>query len=139
MLALLIAFGLRWLPQIPIGRTLAVLFPIYVAPGLVLFFCVVSRFMLLVPMLVFAAYLLRRSAEIMTGRRPGRFVLTLMIFSMVCCAFFIGMPFIPGVQTGNPLPGAVSLVALQVPWAGKYGSTLAVVDGTADELKSAAD
>jgi len=34
--------------------------------------------------------------------------------------------------------GAVSLVALQVLWAGKYGSALAVGDGTADELNRAA-
>ena len=137
-LAPLIAFRLRWLPQIPIGRTLAALLPIYAARGLVLFFCAVSRFILLVPVLVFAAFLVRWSAEIMTGRRPRSFVLTLVIFSTVCCAFFIGMSLIPGVQSENPLPGAVSSVALQVLWAGKYGSALAVADGTADELKRAA-
>jgi hypothetical protein len=55
-----------------------------------------------------------------------------MIFSTVCCAFFIGISLIPGVQRANPQPGAVSLVALQALWAGKYGSALAVGDGTAD-------
>jgi hypothetical protein len=112
--------------------------PIYVAPGLILFFCALSQFMLLVPVNTSIAYLLRWSAEIMTARRPRRFVLTLMIFSTVCCAFFIGISLIPGVQSANPLPGAVSLVALQVLWAGKYGSALAVGDGTADELNRAA-
>jgi hypothetical protein len=74
----------------------------------------------------------------MTARRPRRFVLTLMIFSTVCCAFLIGISLIPGVQRANPQPGAVSLVALQVLWARKYGSALAVGDGTADELNRAA-
>ena len=130
-LALLIAVGLRWLPQVPIGRMLAALFPIYVAPWLVLFFCAISRFMLLLPMLVFAAYFVRWSAEIMASRRQRRFVLTLMIFSIVCFAFFIGMSALPGLPRGNSLPGAVTLVALQVLWAGKYGSALAVTDGPA--------
>ena len=127
-LALLIAFGLRWIPRVPIGRMLAALFPIYVAPGLVLLFCAVSRFMLLVPMVVIAAYFFWWSAAIMTARRPRRFVLTLMILSVVCCSFFIGLSLIPWLPSGNPLPGTISLVALQVLWAGKYGGTLAVAD-----------
>jgi predicted membrane channel-forming protein YqfA (hemolysin III family) len=88
-LALLIAVGAGWLQRVSAPVMFCALIPVYVAPGLVLALCAVSWFILLIPSLALAGYLLRLSVEIYTSRRPRRFVLTLLIASVCCSVLYL--------------------------------------------------
>ncbi len=122
-LALLIAAGAGWLQRVSAPIMFSALIPVYFAPGLVLALCAVSWFILLIPSLALAGYLLRWSVEIYTSHRPRRFVLTLLIAS-VCCSvlYLIAAAMLP--LGRDAFPSAIFIIAMEMIAAGLFGKAL---------------
>jgi hypothetical protein len=127
-LALLIAAGAGWLQRVSAPVMFCALIPVYVAPGLVLALCAVSWFILLIPSLALAGYLLRWSVEIYTSHRPRRLVLTLLIAS-VCCSvlYLVTAAMLP--LGRDTFASAMFIIAMEMIAAGLYGKALTPSSG----------
>ncbi len=135
-LALLIAVGAGWLPRVSVLRMFAALIPVYLAPGLVLALSAVSWFVLLIPALALAAYLLRLSVEIFTSRRPKRFVVTLLIAAGLCLLLCLITAAILGNGNGDSLAAAIFIIGTETIAAGLYGKSLTPPDGFVPQPKA---
>lgn len=124
--ALLIATGAGWLPRFPFSRMVAALIPIYLAPPLVLFVCAVSRCLLLILGLALAACLLRLSVAILTSHWPRRFVLKLVIATVVCSRLYLAAAVIIGNRNAEPFAKGMFLIATEVIAAVLYAKSLMV-------------
>ncbi len=127
-LALLIATGAGWLHRVSAPVMFCALIPVYVAPGLVLALCAVSWFILLIPSLALAGYLLRLSVEIYTSHRPRRFVLTLLIAS-VCCSvlYLVTAAMLP--LGRDTFASAMFIIVMEMIAGGLYGKALTPSSG----------
>ena len=121
--AMLIAFMAEWLPREAAQRMFPALIPIYIAPVLLLFFTAVSWFLLLLPALALAAYLLTVSARILMSRPPRKLFRNFLISGAACFVLYFAMLAIAG-EKGSTASG-VFIIAMEVTWAGLYGKALA--------------
>ena len=122
--ALLIAIGAGWLPRFPFPRMIGALIPIYLAPPLVVYVCVLSRCFLLILGVALAACLLRLSVAILTSHWPSRFVLTLVISNVICSLLYVVVGASIGSRSGEPFAKGIFLIATEVIAAGLYGKSL---------------
>jgi hypothetical protein len=122
-IALLIAAGAGWLPRFSFPRMIAALIPIYLAPLLVIFVCVLSRCLLLILGIALAACLLKLSVAILTSHWPRRFVLTLVICNVICSLLYVAAAG-NGNRGAEPFAKGMFLIATEVIAAGLYGKSL---------------
>jgi hypothetical protein len=130
-LALLIAIMAGWLPRVPISLVFATLLSICPALFLMIYLSAVSFFLLLLPSLALPAFLLRLSVEMITRRRPRKFIRTLLIFSAVWSILYV---LLTGLF-GNNLSEAIWIIPMQMFWAGLYGKALTDSDTFAAQSK----
>jgi hypothetical protein len=135
-MAMLIATLLGWLPRVGSSRVFGAHVLLYLAPSIVLFFSAISRFILLLPSLVAAAFLLRWSAEIFSARRPRNFVWALLISGTVISLLCLVLASLPRSGIGNRLPQTFFVVSLEVACAGLYGRALTSSTTSAVEPKA---
>jgi hypothetical protein len=124
-LAILITSKAGWLEHhIDNPQTVIGLIPVYCAPGLVLFLSAVSWFILAIPSLVLAAYLLTLSLNLMTSRRPTKFFRTFLVSSAACGTCGLFALLLPH-KSSEDIAWRVFFVSLQVAWGGVFGMGLA--------------
>lgn len=138
-LALVVALGAGWLPRFSVPRMFAAMIPVYLAPGLVILLSGLSWGLLLIPTLALAAYLMRWSVEILTSRRPQRFVLTLLISIVLCSLLYVVVGTIFGDRNGEPIASAIFIITMEMTAAGLYGKSLTPPIGFAPQPETVAN
>jgi hypothetical protein len=131
-LASLLALEAGWLPHTDIRKLFPGLLPVYFAPVLVLFLSAVSWFLLLIPSLAFAAYLLTLSVKVITSRKqPGLFLRFLFSGALCLVIWFVFLVLLSGDKSSGDVAGNLFLLALEVMWGGIFGMGLLVLGGAA--------
>ena len=122
--ALLISRVAGWLPRVPFPRVMGALVPIYISPALLLVSYALSRGLLLIPAIALAAYLLKLSIAILTSHWPRRFVLTLVLVSVLCSLLYVAVASIATDRNAEPFAIGLFIIANEVVAAVLYAGAL---------------
>jgi hypothetical protein len=122
--ASLIAKMAGWLDRIEIARLLPGLLIIYFIPAIVLFLTAVSWYVLFLPALVLAAYLLKLSVKVVVDRPPPKLFRHLLDSAAACFVVCLVVSLFVDQGISKVSGWEVLLVGLEVSWACLYGMAL---------------
>ena len=117
------------LPHIGIRVALVGCLPVYIAPGMILFLSAVSWYVLAIPSLVAAAYLLTVSVHFITSDNSTRFFRRFLLSGAACGAAGLVTLFFTSKIVGDTA-WRVFFISLQVVWGGLFGMGLAASKST---------
>jgi hypothetical protein len=114
-----------WVGAFSMEKRISGFIPVYFAPAIVLFLSGVSWFLLLIPALALAAYLLSLSLKMITSKWSTKLFLSFLLSGAACVViwfYFVNQ----GDKASQDTAWNVFFILLEMLWGGLYGLGLSV-------------